>query len=150
MRIDAGQTLPQYLKSGWIENIDAASIEEVLINGLPSATAVSRGDQWTFRLFVIRFGSDVYRFIFATKQMTPEIDQGFKESVASFRRMTSAEVNAARPLRIRVVRVGEADTVERLAGKMATDRQLERFRILNGLGPNDRVRAGEQVKIVTE
>ena len=150
VRLDAGQTLPQYLRSGWIENIDPTSIEEVAINGMQAATAVSKGDQWTFRLFVVRFGSDVYRFIFATKQMTPEIDHGFKDSVASFRRMTSAEINTARPLRIRMVRVGESDTVERLASKMATDRQVERFRILNGLAPSDRVRAGEQVKIVTE
>ena len=150
VRVDAGQTLPQYLKSGWIENIDPASVEEVMINGLPAATAISRGDQWTFRLFVIRFGSDVYRFIFATKQMTPDIDRAFKESVASFRRMTAAEVNAAKPLRIRVVRIGEGDTVERLASKMGTDRQIERFRILNGLGPNDRLRPGDQVKIAAE
>ena len=66
---------------------------------MQAATAVSKGDQWTFRLFVVRFGSDVYRFIFATKQMTPEIDHGFEDSVASFRRMTSAEINTARPLR---------------------------------------------------
>jgi hypothetical protein len=26
-----------------------------------------RGDQWEFRLYAIRFGSDVYRFIFTTK-----------------------------------------------------------------------------------
>jgi predicted Zn-dependent protease len=33
---------------------------------------------------------------------------------------------------------------------MATDRKEERFRILNGLATSDRVRAGDQVKIVTE
>ena len=46
--------------------------------------------------------------------------------------------------------VSEGDTVERLASRMATDRKEERFRILNGLGPSDRLRAGDQVKIVTE
>jgi predicted Zn-dependent protease len=33
---------------------------------------------------------------------------------------------------------------------MATDRQIERFRILNGLGATERLRPGDQVKIVTE
>ena len=61
----------QYLASGWIENVDEKSIEEFDINGLPTATALAKGDQWTFRLYAIRFGSDVYRFIFAAKQMTP-------------------------------------------------------------------------------
>jgi len=47
------------------------------------------------------------------------------------------------------VRAG--DTVERLASRMALiDRQVERFRVLNGLEPGDRVKAGEQVKIVVE
>ena len=33
---------------------------------------------------------------------------------------------------------------------MATDRKEERFRILNGLSPGDRLRPGDQVKIVME
>ena len=43
-------------------------VEEVTINGFPGATATAKGDQWAFRLYAIRFGSDVYRFIFAAKQ----------------------------------------------------------------------------------
>jgi len=148
--VPATQTLPDYLRSGWIENIDATSVGEASINGLPAATAVAKGEQWTFRLYVIRFGSDVYRFIFATKQLAPEVDRTFQDAVTSFRRMTRAETAAAKPLRIRIVRVSDGDTVEKLANKMATDRQLERFRVLNGLGPNDRVRPGDQVKIVRE
>ena len=47
--------------------------------------------------------------------------------------------------------VEPGDSVERLASRMAIpDRQVERFRVLNGLGPGDRVAPGEQVKIVTE
>jgi predicted Zn-dependent protease len=30
------------------------------------------------------------------------------------------------------------------------DRAVERFRVLNGLGPNERVNPGDQVKIVVE
>ena len=51
---------------------------------------------------------------------------------------------------LRIVQVSAGDTVERLAGRMGTDRKEERFRILNGLGPSDGLRAGDQVKIVTE
>ena len=40
------------------------------INGFPAATATAKGDQWLFRLYAVRFGSDVYRFIFAAKRMT--------------------------------------------------------------------------------
>ena len=150
VRVPAEQPLTVYLNSGWIENIDGTTVEDLTINGFPAATALAGGDQWAFRLFVIRFGSDVYRFIFATKQMTPAIDRSFGEAVNSFRRMNTAESASAKPLRIRVVQISEGDTIERLAGRMGTDRKEERFRILNGLGASDRLRAGEQVKIVTE
>ena len=90
VRVPAEQTLADYLSSGWIENIDPKSLEELTISGFPAATANAKGDQWAFRLFAVRFGSDVYRFIFATKHMTTEIDRSFRESVATFRRMSIA------------------------------------------------------------
>ena len=79
VRVPAEQTLADYLNSGWIENIDPKSVEEIVINGLPAATATAKGDQWTFRLYAVRFGSDVYRFIFASKRTTADIDRGFRE-----------------------------------------------------------------------
>ncbi len=151
VRVPTEQTLTDYLNSGWIENVDAKSIESTTISGFQAATASAKGDQWAFRLFAVRFGSDVYRFIFATKHMTPEIDRAFRDSVASFRRMSIAESKAARPLRLRLVTVGNGDTVEQLASRMAVaDRKLERFRILNGLEPGDRLNPGDLVKLVVE
>ena len=56
--------------------------------------------------------------------------------------MTLAESEAAKPLHLRVVTVAPGDTVERLASRMANvDRPVERFRVLNGLAPGDRVNA---------
>jgi predicted Zn-dependent protease len=151
VRVPAEQTLADYLNSGWIENIDPKSVEEVIVNGLPAATATAKGDQWTFRLYVVRFGSDVYRFIYAAKHTTAEIDRAFRDSVNTFRRMTLAESQAAKPLHIKIWIVEPGETVERLASRMAlSDRQVERFRILNGLTPTDRVAPGDQVKIVVE
>ena len=104
VRVPADQPLPAYLNSGWIENIDGDTVEELTIGDFPAATAVARSDQWAFRLFVIRFGTDVYRFIFATKQMTPANDRAFREAVGTFRRMSTAEAAATKPLRIRLCR----------------------------------------------
>jgi predicted Zn-dependent protease len=151
VQVPAEQTLSEYLISGWIENIDPKSVEAVVINGLPAATATAKGDQWVFRLYAVRFGTDVYRFIFASKRMTAEVDHAFRESVVTFRRMTLAESQAAKPLHIKIVTVAPGETAERLAGRMAiADRAVERFRVLNGLGANDRLSAGDQVKIVVE
>jgi predicted Zn-dependent protease len=151
VRVPAEQTLAEYLTSGWIENIDPRSVEDVTVNGFSGATATAKGEQWDFRLYAIRFGSDVYRFIFATKHHTPDTDHTFRESVGTFRRMSLAEIEDAKPLRLQVVTVGPGETIEKLAGRMAVaDRQVERFRVLNGLEPGDRLKSGSAVKIVVE
>jgi len=151
VRVPAEQTLAGYLTSGWIDNIDPASVENFTVNGFPGATAAAKGDQWDFRLYAIRFGSDVYRFIFAAKHRTPETDHAFRESVGTFRRMSLAEIDDTKPLHLQVVTVGPGDTVEKLASRMVVaDRQVERFRVLNGLGPGQRLKSGSEVKIVVE
>jgi len=151
VRVPAEQSLAEYLNSGWIENIDPTSVEELQINGFPAASATAKGDQWSFRLYAVRFGSEVYRFIFAAKTRTGETDKVFRDSLASFRRLTVAEIEQAKPLRVKVVTVQPGDTVEKLATRMALiDRQVERFRVLNGLDATDRLRPGELVKIVVE
>jgi predicted Zn-dependent protease len=149
--VPAEQTLSDYLKSGWMENIDASSVEEFSLNGFPAATATAGGGNWSFRLFAVRFGSEVYRFIFAAKARTPQVDRAFRESIMTFRRMTLKESEQVKSLRLRVVTIGETDTVEKLAHRMATsDHSIERFRALNGLGPHDRLKPGDKVKIVVE
>jgi len=151
VRVPAEQKLAEYLTSGWIEHIDAATVEEITINGFPGATAAAKGDQWDFRLYAIRFGSDVYRFIFAAKHRSPDTDRTFRESIGTFRRMSLAEIEDAKPLRLQVVTVAPSDTVEKLANRMAVaDRPVERFRVLNGLEPGDRLKSGSEVKIVVE
>ncbi len=151
VKIPAEQSLVEYLNSGWIENVDTSSLEELSLNGFPAATATAKGDQWAFRLYAIRFGSEVYRFIFAARNRTPEADRTFRETVQTFRRLTLAEIRMARPLRLKVVKIGPHDTTESLAARMApVDRPGERFRVLNGLDPGDRVKPGEFAKIVVE
>jgi predicted Zn-dependent protease len=151
VRVPSEQTLSDYLNSGWMENVDKATTEELTINGFPAASAVARGDQWQFRVYALRFGSDVYRFIFAAKQKSTESERNARETVNSFRRLTLAEIQAARPLRIKVITVQPGDTVESLSHRMSgIDRPLERFRVLNGLENNASVKARDRVKIVVD
>src|SRR5215470_3418819 len=88
VRVPGTQSLGEYLTSGWMDNVDPASVENLTINGFSAATAVAAGEQWNFRLYAIRFGSEVYRFIFAAKSKTAEVDRSFRESVDTFRRLS--------------------------------------------------------------
>jgi predicted Zn-dependent protease len=151
VRVPAEQTLGEYLNSGWMENVDKATTEDITVNGFPAATALAHGDQWQFRVTTLRFGSDVYRFIFAAKQKTTESERNARETVASFRRLTLEEIQAARPLRIKVNTVQPGDTVESLSHRMmGVDRPAERFRVLNGLEAHAQVRVRDKVKIVVD
>src|SRR4051794_32051239 len=151
VRVPAEQSLGDYLNSGWMENVDKSSTEDITVNGFPAATALAHGEQWQFRVYALRFGSDVYRFIFAAKQKTLESERNARETVASFRRLTLEEIQAARPLRIKVITVQPGDTVESLSHRMTgMDRPAERFRVLNGLEPHAQVRPRDRVKIVVD
>lgn len=151
VRVGGDQSLSQYLSSGWIEGVEIASVESLVLNGFPAATAVARGDQWSFRMFAIRFGSDVYRLIFAARDLTPDLDKQFRAAAETFRRVSIEEADKVKPLRIRIVDVGLTDTIDKLAGKMEVpDRDMERFLILNGIDRNAKLSYGEEVKIVAD
>lgn len=151
VRVPAEQSLSDYLNSGWMENVDKSSTEELTVNGFPGASATAHGDQWHFKVYVLRFGADVYRFIFAARQKSTESDRNARETVNSFRRLTLDEIQAARPLRIKVITVQPGDTVESLSHRMSgVDRPAERFRILNGLDVHAQVKVRDRVKIVVD
>ncbi|MET0971218.1 MAG: M48 family metalloprotease [Tardiphaga sp.] len=151
VRVPSEQSLSDYLNSGWMENVDRASTEELTINGFPAAAATAQGDQWQFRVYALRFGSDVYRFIFAAKQKTVESERNARDTVNSFRRLTLTEIQGARPLRIKVITVQPGDTVESISHRMAgIDRPVERFRVLNGLDASGTIKARDLVKIVVD
>jgi len=151
VRVPAEQTLGDYLNSGWMEGVDKSATEEITINGFPAASTTASGDPWQFKVYALRFGTDVYRFIFATRQKTTESERNARETVNSFRRLTLDEIQAARPLRIRVITVQPGDTVESLAHRMSgVDRPVERFRVLNGLDAHAQVKVRDRVKIVVD
>jgi predicted Zn-dependent protease len=151
VRIPADQSLGDYLNSGWMENVDKSSTDNLTINGFPAASANAHTDDWQFKVYALRFGADVYRFIFATKQKTTESERNARETVNSFRRLTPEEIQAARPLRVKVITVQPGDTVESLSHRMAgVDRPEERFRVLNGLDDHAQVKVRDRVKIIVD
>ena len=151
VKVPAEQSLTDYLVSGWIDNVDKESVEQLTINDFPAATAAAKGDQWAFRLYVVRFGNEVYRFIFATKHKSAELDRTFRETVNTFRRLTPTEIQGAKSLHLKVVTMEPGENAAEMARRMAVpDRPLERFLILNGRSAADPPKPGDQVKIVVE
>jgi predicted Zn-dependent protease len=131
--------------------VSISNVEETDVNGFPAAIAVAKGGDWSFRLAGIRFGSKVYRLVYAARNLTPETDLMFRSSILSFRRLSGTEATEVRPQRLAVVKVNPGDSIATLAARMAVpNRAVERFQVLNGLGPEDTLKAGDRVKLIVE
>lgn len=156
MRFD-GVSLPpetallDYLGTGWVNGLDAASVREKTIGEFAVATATARADGWIFQIGLLRKGKTVFRFIFAAQEGQAALEAALDETLNGFRRLTPEESARLRPLHLRIQRVKPGDTVERLAEQMSgTERKVDLFRILNGLGPTDTPEVGHLVKIVSD
>lgn len=146
-----GQSLEDYLKSGWVKGIDESSIATGMLNGLPFASARASGGNWNFVIRVIQLDRQVYRFITAGAGNTAAIEAASRQIASTFRRMSETEKAALQPLRIRVVEVSAGDTLATLAARMKTGRNALRwFQILNGLAPGEIPAAGSKVKLVLD
>ncbi|WP_245615484.1 M48 family metalloprotease [Afifella pfennigii] len=151
VRLKEDQSPEAYLASGWINGLQEGTIETAEVSGMPAATASAVAGDWNFRIGAIRLGSSAYRFIFAERGGAGDIDAALAQTMASFRRLSPAEVARLRPLRIDLMITGENDTVASIASRMkGVERKAELFRLLNGLGPNEAPGAGRMVKIVTD
>lgn len=151
VQVPQGQTLEQFMATGWIEGLDTASIETMTINDVPVATATAKGKEWTFRLGAVRLDGTVYRLLFAARQQTPETERAFRQTLDSIRKLTAEEVRAIRPPRLSLVTAREDDTADSLSARGAwPDRGLERFLVLNGLERGAKLKPGQRYKVIVE
>ena len=153
VEVPEAMSLPDYLASGWVKGLIPDSVRSMEVNGAPASTASAISDGWSFRIAVVRAGSRVYRFIFATASPTGAFETGFMATVKSFRRLTPAQIADLKPLRVRIVRVGAGDTIETLAGRMnGIDASLRRplFMVMNAVATPADLKPGMAVKIVAE
>jgi predicted Zn-dependent protease len=149
VRAPTGKTLAEYLSSGWIDGLLDSSIQSTEVNGMPAVLANARAGEWNFRVAVIAWRDDFYRIIFAVKALTPEADQRFSRSIATFAPMTPEDAARAQPLHLRLANAGPLDDADSMAAKMAAlDRPLDQFLLLNELD-NSALKLGETYKIVT-
>jgi len=149
--VPASQPLATYIASGWVEGLDPTSIRMTTVNGLQAATARASADQWDFDITVIRAGGSVYRLLTAMPRGSVQLGQLAQEVRGSFRRLSSAEKRALKPLTLQVVKAGPGQTEQSLATRMrGVSRPRELFRVLNGLEGNQTVVTGQSYKIVVD
>lgn len=149
-RVDTAKALTALLSENPIEGIKVAEIEEKTINQFPAATGIARGPDWTFRVILLRSGDYVYRLIFAAQGLSPAQDARFLEAAQTFRRLPDEEVKAVLTQKIRLVTAQTGDNPDNIvATHMAgQEKALERFYILNGLGPGDILQPGASYKVI--
>jgi predicted Zn-dependent protease len=146
---EESESLEKALASGWIEGVETNSIETLKDTDLPTAVAVAKGDQWTFRLAAIRLGARIYRLIFAAHTLTAPVDASFMTSIRSFHRITPEETAMAREEHVRIVTAAPGEDSAALAKRMVGVEQPEdAFLILNGLERDTPTSVDVRYKIV--
>jgi predicted Zn-dependent protease len=135
--------------SDWIDGVKTTSIEAKKIDGLEAATAIARGDQWSFRLGAVRLNGRLYRLIYAAHSLSPTVDSRFMASLDSFRLINAQDSALAAPEKIRIVEAANGEAAETLAARMAfLPQSLDQFLILNGLERGAALVPGKRYKIV--
>lgn len=155
---DAGiSDMRDYVVRVWGGKMQLTPVEGITVNGMPGATATTRVNTsqgaMDARLVAIREQPGrTYRFVFLSRpESTAGLSAGYRETTYSFRRLSDAQAQAVKPLRIRVVTVRQGDTVESLAQRMAVDPyKVETFRIINGLQPKETPAPGTRVKLIAD
>lgn len=133
------------------QQLAPSSIQRTTVNGIPAAYGTARvannGSQVDVVVFAYEFSNDrAYHFV----AITPAGNAAtFNPMFQSMRRITQAEAGSVVPRRIDVRTVPSGGSVASMARLMAYDNAQEaRFRVLNGLGSNESIQAGQKVKVV--
>jgi len=148
-------SMAAYLTSVWGQKANLQQIENITVNGMPAATAVTRAKSQQgvvdIRLVAILFDNNtIARFFMMTPpKLTQQLSEGLKRTTYSFRRIGEAEAAKIKPYRLQIIIVAKGDTVASLAAQLPyADFQEERFRVLNGLGPGEQLAPGTLAKTI--
>ncbi len=156
---DEGGALEAYIARAWAPGIarsvrtgQLSDLRSERINGLESASAV----------LPVQLGNGVYDALLVAYRMDGKIYRitglsprgsgmmpALRDAARSFHRLSGSELSQLHEKRIRVVTARGGESAENMARQMNVDGYaVERFLVLNGLGPGERLGAGERVKVV--
>jgi len=144
-------TLEAYLSSGWVAGLDASTIKHQTFNKIPMVTATAKTSDWAFRIAVLRFQGQVYRFIFATKKFTSRFESDFVSTLKGFRKIRTADLKQIQRYEVQTVVAKAGHTTSHFVSRMSGISDAGAlFNVLNGLLPGDQLLTGTSYKIVTK
>jgi predicted Zn-dependent protease len=152
MRLDTivGTSAEAALKAGWIEGATLDAIAPLDVSGFTAFTTTAKDREWQYRLAAIEKDGKIFRMIFATLMLTPDLDQKFMDSIRSFRNLRPDELSMLKPLQIAIVRAESGDTIDTLVVRMAgLSHAQDLFRLLNGVDKGG-VKEGALYKLVVQ
>jgi predicted Zn-dependent protease len=142
-----------YVQS-WAKGAQMQNPERVSINGNDAATAAFSGQvngkAVDIRLVAVKWGNQFARFQIAIPQGTSaNIVEDLKKMTYSLRSMSAEEKASVRPQRLVTFTAGSGDTVSARASRLPfANYKVERFRVLNGLKPNEELQPGQMYKTI--
>jgi len=152
-----GVTSPREFALRGLANRRLDRAEELEINGLDAYTAVVRGDASPYdnrsnvRYVIISFNNLMWIIRGASRadDPAPSGDVLFMSAAKTFRQLRSSEFRLAEPFRLRIVKVPEGYTMEKIAARSPLpEYSLEEHRLINGLYPNGEPAPGDYIKFV--
>lgn len=147
---------PQSYIQSWVKDKPMRDLEAIKVNGNSGATAsftgTVNGTPMTIRLVAIKWGDRFARFQMGIPQSASgALVQALQRTTYSFRAMTAQEKQTIKPLRVKTFVASRGDTVASIARRQPfTQLQEERFRVLNGLRPGEKLQAGKLYKKIVE
>ncbi|PSJ39358.1 M48 family metalloprotease [Allosphingosinicella deserti] len=126
----------------------AARVNGVDALFVPAAVSTENGEIPLSIAVYQASGGNAYHFAMVSNSAGGSAD-ALDPLFRSFHLLSAEEARRLRPRRIRVAEVGPGDTIASLAGRMADTNQRALFLFLNDRAPDQPVRPGEKVKIVS-
>ena len=149
--------MDNYLQNVWTGKTRLLSVERITVNGMNGATGAvqirRRDGVFDLRFVAVQQHSRrIFRLLFFTpRKLTKQLATALQRTTFSLHTISAWEAAATRPWRLKIRPVQAGDTVARLSRQMAVNNfKEETFRVLNGLRPGDRLRAGQLVKVVAD
>lgn len=152
-----GVTSPREFALRGLANRRLDRAEELEINGLDAYSVIVRGDPSPYdnrsnvRYVIISFNNLMWIIKGASRadDPAPSGDVLFMSAARTFRQLRSNEFRLAEPYRLRIVKVPEGYTMEKIAARSPLDQySLEEHRLINRLYPDGEPEPGDYIKFV--